>query len=304
MVNQNEIRYVGVDGCTYGWFSVGFSENGCHETAAFGTLSELLAHHASARLILVDMPIGLIDGHQERRCDPAARALLNQTQTQTQRGSTIFRAPSRTALEYFANSEVSHTVAQAIQGALGQNARQYFGQDIEQAALKASEAALRQLTKAVNRQYAGVSLPEQTLAIMPKINEVDRIMFGRARDVAPVIREIHPEICFWALNDKQPIVSKKNTPEGIDDRIDVLNRVLDNQGANDAQERAREIFDAAKNDFPKRHVSHDDILDALAAAVTARGGSLNQLHKLPNEPQRDDRGLTMEMVYWLPNPGA
>ena len=49
-------------------------------------------------------------------------------------------------------------------------------------------------------------------------------------------------------------------------------------------------------------VAEGDILDALAAAVTARRGWPDQLQTLPEkkECQRDGKGLRMEMVFWEP----
>ncbi len=45
--------------------------------------------------------------------------------------------------------------------------------------------------------------------------------------------------------------------------------------------------------------ARDDILDALAAAVTARFG-FNALKTLPEAPERDEEGLPMEMVHYDP----
>ena len=57
-------EFVGVDGCKGGWFSVGFDQDGCCETEVFPTFCELLAHYSGAKLILVDIPIGLPEGRE------------------------------------------------------------------------------------------------------------------------------------------------------------------------------------------------------------------------------------------------
>ena len=44
----------------------------------------------------------------------------------------------------------------------------------------------------------------------------------------------------------------------------------------------------------------DDLLDALAAAVTGLLGG-TRLQTLPPSPERDAHGLPMEMVYFLPD---
>ena len=52
-------KYVGVDGCPYGWFSVGLDDRGEWEGKTFLAFGDLLTHYANASLILVDIPIGL-----------------------------------------------------------------------------------------------------------------------------------------------------------------------------------------------------------------------------------------------------
>ena len=51
----------------------------------------------------------------------------------------------------------------------------------------------------------------------------------------------------------------------------------------------------------KNRAEHDDILDALLAAITAKRKSAirKKYHTLPANPQKDSQGLNMEMVYWI-----
>ena len=51
-------RYVGVDGCRFGWVAVA-EEAGRLEYRLFGAMSDVLAAHPDAERILVDIPIGL-----------------------------------------------------------------------------------------------------------------------------------------------------------------------------------------------------------------------------------------------------
>ena len=55
-------EFVGVDGCRCGWVSVGFNNDGKYELKAFFTFDELVEYYNAAKLILVDMPIGLPEG--------------------------------------------------------------------------------------------------------------------------------------------------------------------------------------------------------------------------------------------------
>ena len=57
-----EIEFVGVDGCKCGWFSVGFSGDGEPESNVFHAFDELVKCYKSAKLILVDIMIGLPEG--------------------------------------------------------------------------------------------------------------------------------------------------------------------------------------------------------------------------------------------------
>ena len=84
----------------------------------------------------------------------------------------------------------------------------------------------------------------------------------------------------------------KRDYKGIRERIEVLKRC----------ERQTEIIcDSACKYLWKQQAAADDILDALAAAVTAKlglGCSDNyQLRTLPECPPTDDQCLPMEMVY-------
>ena len=136
-------------------------------------------------------------------------------------------------------------------------------------------------------------MSKQTFGITPKIGEVDVLMESRGDGATPQIREVHPEICFWALalNGQQPISSSKKTDDGITQRLAVLQKV---------EPKSQEIFDAGCS-HPCKGVDEDDVLDALAAAVTARGVWQSQgLGTLPESPDNDSKGLAMEMVYLVP----
>jgi len=64
---------------------------------------------------------------------------------------------------------------------------------------------------------------------------------------------------------------------------------------------ARQTFQAAffPTTWPHGKVAPDDVLDALAAALTAYLGH-GKFRTLPSEPETDETGLRMEMVYFTP----
>ena len=91
-------KFVGVDGCPYGWFSVGFDDSGGYEFEMFPKFDKLVTHYANARLILVDIPIGLPEGQARRECDHEARMKIGP------RRSSVFRTPTRQTVEQAALS--------------------------------------------------------------------------------------------------------------------------------------------------------------------------------------------------------
>jgi predicted RNase H-like nuclease len=251
MATQDEIKFVGVDGCSSGWFSISFSEAGCWEVNVFTTFAELLAYYASARIILVDIPIGLLEGPGSRHCDIEARTELGEP-----RRRSVFPAPTR--------------------------------QTVQQVAMWPDNYAAASQTE---HQHSLRWLSKQSFYLAPKISELDELL---PREEPPQVREIHPEVCFWALNHRVAMqYGKKEMGQiGIQERIAVLNNV---------EPRTQKIFDAALAGCRRADVARDDILDALAAAVTAYRGWPNHFQTLPfNNPQIDGKGLPLEMVFWEP----
>ncbi len=136
-----------------------------------------------------------------------------------------------------------------------------------------------------NQEETGRKLTKQTFAIIPKIREVDRLLraSGKARRI---VREVHPEVCFRGFAGRPMKVNKKK-PEGYRERVAVL-------------ERLHPCAEREIEDMVARHrgrgVARDDVVDAMAAAITAASDSID-LRTLPESPERDSEGLPMEMVY-------
>lgn len=139
----------------------------------------------------------------------------------------------------------------------------------------------------INKRLTDRRLSKQVLGIIPKIKEVDELlsadMTARSR-----IREIHPEICFWALNGKKSMTFSKKDESGIQERKEVLISVYP---------YCWDIFDYAEREYLRNEVARDDILDALVAAVTA-SKERQGLSTIPENPVFDSKGLPMEMVYY------
>jgi predicted RNase H-like nuclease len=146
-------------------------------------------------------------------------------------------------------------------------------------------AATDEEAKSVNNRLTGKSLPVQTLAIISKIREVDKLLLSDAVAKAS-IKEIHPEICFWALAGR-PMQYNKKREDGFNERL----KILESYHPDPAP-----IVSHALSNYRRRDVAKDDILDALAAAITALAG-LNNLVSLPDLPEFDARGLPMQMFF-------
>lgn len=137
----------------------------------------------------------------------------------------------------------------------------------------------------LNHAASGKRLPQQTWGIFPKILEVDG--FLRAdQDRQVKVREMHPEVLFFILNEGQPLAHNKKRTIGINERLSILEPLF---------LRSREVALDAFRKFPRRIAQRDDVMDALCGAVTGNvyGG---ELETLPQSPQRDRFGLSMEMV--------
>ena len=255
-------EFVGVDGCRGGWFSVGLDrDGGLGSHRVFGSFAELLEHNADADLVLVDMPIGLPEGSGGRACDKEARGELKPF-----RSSSVFPTPTRQAVRQAARAPKDYYAASLVE-----------------------------------RQFTKKGLTKQTFNIACKIAQVDDALRCRGVDARPQVREVHPEVCFWALSHRGDICTcnrtsmshNKKRSAGEEERIRVLEHHLP---------QARTMYNGLADSFPRNRVAKDDILDAMAAAVTGWlvGVGKGKLATLPSVPQMDAEGLPMEMVYCEP----
>ena len=160
---MSKSKFVGVDGCKGGWFSVGLDNGDGYEVPVFKTFCELLDHYSAAKLVLVDIPIGLLeDGPGERACEPLARKVLRA------RHSSVFPVPPRVLVCKKVENNMTYECT-------------------------------NDLSKSISRK----GITRQTYHVMDKIAEVDTVLLDRGVSATPPVREVHPEVCFWALNHRQ-----------------------------------------------------------------------------------------------------
>lgn len=136
---------------------------------------------------------------------------------------------------------------------------------------------------AENRRVLGVGISKQSWNIVPKIREVDEYLRSK-KDGR--VHEMHPEIAFWALNGNVPMHYNKKKPAGLEERLAVLERCQPGSAA---------CFERARAAYLKKVAASDDIVDAMAGAVTAMLSP--GLKTFPSEPLCDDEGLEMKMVF-------
>lgn len=141
----------------------------------------------------------------------------------------------------------------------------------------------------ISQRAAGVGITAQAFALVPKILEVDEVI---TRRLQARIFEVHPELCFQqALNAGKPLGFPKRSAIGAVQRL----RLLQDVGV-DAHELVREWEGSATPRLAGK-VGLDDLLDALAAAWSARRKAQGLSKVVTEEIERDAKGLLMQM-FW------
>lgn len=242
--------YVGVDGCSAGWFAVFLTaenEKSCKWRVElfpkFTFIIDFLKKEYEPKnfLLLIDIPIGLkAGGSGERLSDFGARRILKT------RKSSIFPVPCREAV---------------------------YAESYEKACK-------------INLELAGKSISKQAWNIVPKIREVDSYLIEN-EILRENVKEVAPEICFQEFSSSSLEFSKKS-PDGFFERIKILRTVY---------QLTDEIVETALSKYRRKEVAKDDILDALAAAITAKMGDENGFEYVPSNHETDSNGLKIQMVY-------
>lgn len=126
---------------------------------------------------------------------------------------------------------------------------------------------------------------KQCFMLFPKIREIDALI---TPGLQTRVWEVHPELCFWAMNGGQPVplpkkIKSRPNPDGMALRRELL---------------ARSGFPIDRLQHPKwrkSEVAEDDILDACACAWSAARIARSEHISLPAEPEFDGRGLRMQI---------
>jgi predicted RNase H-like nuclease len=128
-------------------------------------------------------------------------------------------------------------------------------------------------------------ITKQAWGILPKIREIDELLADTTGVPRQIIREVHPEVCFWAWKG-EPMTFPKKTASGREER-----RVLIDEHFGSS------AFPEVRCLYRRDEVADDDILDAFAALRTAERILSGDADRLPRNPACDARGIPMEMVF-------
>jgi predicted RNase H-like nuclease len=127
-------------------------------------------------------------------------------------------------------------------------------------------------------ELRGEHLDAITIALLPRYRQV-------AAEITPyrqrTVYEVHSDMCFYQMNDEQPVVSTKNSEQGSADRRDLLTRSLP------GVDRILEAEVAGAS------MSH--LIDAAAFLWTSRRIFLHAAVRIPADPEWDETGLRMEI---------
>jgi len=136
----------------------------------------------------------------------------------------------------------------------------------------------------INEIQTGRKLSRQSWGITDKIKQVDIFLHNYPTDRK--VREFHPEVAFWALNNRLAMQNYKKTDQGYFERLALLSKFYRQIG--------NAVTDAQRS-YSRSELARDDLLDAMVGAVTAR--FYLSLGTLPAIPEIDSTGLAMEIVY-------
>jgi predicted RNase H-like nuclease len=156
---------------------------------------------------------------------------------------------------------------------------------------EAAHAADLRQAREINLREVGRSLSAQAWGICPKIAEVDELL---SNDPALVnrVKEVHPELLFWALNAGRAMQHAKKSRDGAQERTALIGRL---------EPHGPELIERVLREHRRARVGRDDVVDAIAAMLTAGAGNekaWNPRITVPSVPEVDNIGLPMCM--WIP----
>jgi predicted RNase H-like nuclease len=140
----------------------------------------------------------------------------------------------------------------------------------------------------LGKETDGRKLSQQTYAILRKVREVDEFLRDDSKR-QNWIREVHPEVSFWAWNGDRPMAHPKRRKKGEPPLGKTEREAL-------VIPRYGTWYSAAQSALPHSEYAYDDLLDAFAALWSAERIRSGKSTVLPDKPVLDSYGLRMEIV--------
>lgn len=100
------------------------------------------------------------------------------------------------------------------------------------------------------------------------------------------VYEVHPEVCFYGMNNNGPMQFSKKKKPGCEERRKLLD-----------QEFGEPVIMKALGGLRGKGFALDDLYDAFAALWSARRIANRTAKCLPAVPPRDEQGLLMAIYY-------
>jgi predicted RNase H-like nuclease len=170
------MRIAGLDGCRNGWIAVIATTTHADARVRFAnSLIEIVNAPEAPAVIAVDIPIGLPDrsGPRGRSPDRLVRPLLGARQ------SSVFSIPSRAAVYAAIDPDVPQ-----------------------------SDRFRHACSVARQTSAEGKGVARQGFNIFGKIIDVDCVLRAQT-SLAERVFECHPEVSFWAMNGRAPLLEPK-----------------------------------------------------------------------------------------------
>jgi len=144
---------------------------------------------------------------------------------------------------------------------------------------RATRAATYEDACKANFLATGRKISRQAWGIAAKIREIDEVITASSQEWA---FEVHPEVCFWAMNGREPLLNGKKSAEGKSERLSLL----------------RNIFPGINSHIAATlpGVGVDDVIDAAAAAWTALRHSEGCAEHVC-EPEEDSLRIAASIRY-------
>lgn len=261
-----DTEYIGVDWDSGEWLAVEISANFEISAKVYETMEELWNDTGEeVERIIVDVPIGLCG-------DPTEEAQsLGEDEKELSRECDIL---ARNVLKPRRSSVFNPPCRAVVEEAIDRNNGYELKDDI-----------YHEMNE-LNREITGKGLMQQGLSIAPGIAEVEDLILEDREKRKTKIVEGHPEVCFRALSDDSLHFSKRTAP-GFAERLNLLESL---------PEYSDGLFFELAEELGKDDCATgiDDLVDALALAMTACG---EELQSIPHFPSKDAEDLPMQMCY-------